>query len=458
MDPETQRALLEYLLSMGYIGPQSFQTGGGIVPMGGDNGPSGDEKRAIDFAQDFNAYLADPVVGAQAGSQAFGMEGFQPIIQREEVDLPGRRMIQAGLAGSPGTMSNIIATEIANGGDQASAFAIISNILSGTPTTPEEEQIQQTLIGSIPPMMVRDDMSGTLVGQGPDLDKVWEAAGKMYDSYVADPVADEYTPDGLRGFNVTETPGPLTEKFNELGLPSPFERYDVNDMMGPRPEWDAKRGIVADMQQNIYSAMNARRDQERAAASQEQQRAMADELVSRVMRDGVGSLFGGEQQQAATQGGAPGGAWRIFGDEAPRVQGWVGEADDPFKSAGKSLANTFLGDESPFKNDSPVAAPSTPEPNLRALGTPLSGGTKTSTKRKADRRAAVDRARPAGPSPTMEAYRNYVNASQKVYTPDYMNTWIAVKKAQEQGRTPLSDVLSARRAQGVIGGLPVGWG
>lgn len=96
---------------------------------------------------------------------------------------------------------------------------------------------------------------------------------------------------------------------------------------------------------------------------------------------------------------------------------------------------------------------------IPAIGQSLSGGAVSGAKKRADRRAAAQRApREQKPSPTMAAYRDYFNQASKTYNDDYWQTYWQVRAAKDQGRTPLSDVLSARRAQGLVGGVPIGWG
>lgn len=395
MDPETQKALLEYLLQMGYLGQQSFQTGGHTVPQGEDGmGPSSDQKRSIDYAQDVNSYLADPILGALVGGGGFDAAAFDPIVQREEVDLPGRRMLNDWYNRRPGTVQQIIAEEIMQGGDQASAYATIANILNGEPTSEEEMQLQQELMASIPQMMVKEEGLGgttpTLIPGGPDLDKVWQMAGELDKAVTSDPMADEYSDDQMRAWNVTETPSDLTQKFQELGLPNPYERYSTASTMGDN--WLSQLPQLGDLQQQVYAQSYATRDNNKAIRELAQNPA-DNTLLNRLRSDTSGSY-------------------------APK---------------------------DPLTGDGPLEA-------LKRIGTPMSTGSLVSGPQKQQER----RSQSLAPQ-TMQAYRQFVNAQNDVYDTDYVRNHAAVFRANRDGRTPLSDVLSARRAQGMVAGVPLGW-
>lgn len=508
MDPELI-AILNYLLSQGYLGPQSMQTGGFVVPQDYDDdgfpmgGPSTTQARGLTFAGNYNDFLADPMTAAQAGGQAFTAQAFEPIIEREEVDLPGRRTVYDYANRNPGSVENLIAQHIINKGTASSAFARIVSIINEEPTDAESAALKESIIASIRPMRWFDEVNQTWQIGPPDLDWVADKAEEIDKAWTSDPLVDEYSEDGLRGYNITETPSPLMEKFQQLGLPSPYEQYDVNQMMGPG--FDQQIAGLDDLLQQVYATAEAQNAARRNTRAAEEQAAMgrlvtpgmgsaaplpADVLSQldlprsmtrdRGMEPQLGVVAGDPMQQQMTQErwlaeykaqGEPYGpdwrpgdfeTWPLTDYDALIARNRASHGDD----WGTRPAGEMPSSMGRLRDEAYGGYGSSRRPGGKRGDAPPEGrGPATSANARARGRSKPERAaqrarteeRRLGPSPTAKAYQDYVRAAREVSNDDYWKTYWQVQRAHADGRTPLSDVLSSRRAQAFAAGIPVGW-
>lgn len=465
MDEDTQRALLQYLLSMGYLGPQSLQSGGFVVPGGGE--PSGDQKRAYDLLQDYNSVMADPMFAAQAGGQAIDAAAFAPI--REYVEGPQNQRFltysQKPLDTLEGWMADLVKREGALG-----VTAAAQQFLNADPELldPEQLKIRQQL----EQFSYTDPVSGET---RTDLEPLREIASELeQEQYLqADPNA-QYEAETGRWY--IETPSAMSEKFSELGLPSPYEQYTPFSLQGlpdAQTTWD--QAGLGDLQEDIYARGLAQNEARRQATAAEQA-AMA--------RMALGDSRGAPQ---VPPGPAP--AVAPTAEAAPEVTQAIGRsilgagatpatsgADADMQYAidravmGEEAAQAALQER--MANGALGQIPSMAKPTYASgrrprgakAGEPApegrAGSRGANARSRSRNRRATQRAEQVRnePSATMQAYRNFYNQLSKVYDSDFGQAWFDSTQAQRQGRTPLSDTLAARRAQAVASGLPLGWG
>lgn len=257
MTPEEEAALIAYLLQQAGIDPASMQLSMGSAPLE----PSSDQKRGLDYRQDYNQLLADPFTGAQAGSGAFDYSAFQPTIEEEEVQREGERMLQFYRQRNEGTWERIIADELASGGTASSAFAIINAIANGEPTTAEDAEMKTVLLGSIPPKV--DFTTGETLG--PDMETVYKSAQELQQKVALDPIADRYDEATGKSYNQTEVPSEAAQKFRDLGLPTPDQRYDFRMLSGLGQDDATASDMTAMLMQQLVAPQEAKANASQAA-------------------------------------------------------------------------------------------------------------------------------------------------------------------------------------------------
>jgi hypothetical protein len=232
--------------------------------------------------QDFNQLIADPVMQSLGGIGAWSQEAFQPEVQWEQVDSPEYRRWRNYL-NTPESFEGLIAAEIQDGGTPYSAMQKIQARVAEDPTGPLAQElgmnfgVQDYDLGGY----LKDEAGNTQIDWG----KAAEAATSIDElrAQIPDigPGGPVTAPDGTvvpgageiievdgQLLRRTEVPSPLQEKFNELGLPSPYDEYTPESFMGPewaagRDEWEAGdqsavlEQAMRDSYQQLLDAQNA---------------------------------------------------------------------------------------------------------------------------------------------------------------------------------------------------------
>jgi hypothetical protein len=174
---------------------------GGMLPTY-DYGDLGDQGKALNIAQDYADVGSDP---AFLG----GFYGEMPTAAMyESKPNPGYTML-TNAAAMEGTIEQLIADEILNGGSAGSAMTKIQALIEAGDE-------------SIPIPTYTDDMGASK----PDLDYVKDVATKFQEAYLSD------TTPGTPG---TEEPisGSLAEWYAKTGTPLPNQSYTQEDLATP---------------------------------------------------------------------------------------------------------------------------------------------------------------------------------------------------------------------------------
>jgi hypothetical protein len=283
--PEVMQELLaEYAASQG---DPSMMTGEeqnlyGAIPSYDLEGDPYSLTQQLNQLQDFNQLIADPVMQSLGGVGAWSQQAFQPEVQWEQVDSPEYRRWRNYL-NTPESFEGMIAAEIAEGGTPYSAMQKIQARIMENPTGPLAQELGMNFgqpdyqAGGY----LKDEAGNPMI----DWPAAAEAATKIDELRAAipdiGPGGPVTAPDGTvvpgageivevdgQLLRRTEVPSPLMEKFQELGLPSPYEEYTPEMFMGPewaagREEWEAGNQTEAldqamrDAYQQMLDAQNA---------------------------------------------------------------------------------------------------------------------------------------------------------------------------------------------------------
>ena len=458
LTPEQTMMLLQFLMQQG-MSPAALDTSFGRTPIDvdkyGDPVPQGldSQAQAQTFQRGSNTLLADPVTGIMAGAAGFDPSAFEPIVDRENpIERPGAQQLNYYLNRNPGTMGSLIAQHIQGGGDAASAYASVMQILEG-PDSPDK----QMLMASIPD--ARDNM-GQLVTDNDkmpvkDFGKVFEFASKLESQVASDPAEGAYVdPQTGQSFNVS--PSPAAQEFTDKGWALPTDRYSVEQMMGP--DWMSQGGGITDPTQ-MRDILRAEMIDPAATAQRAARQALAAggrdiPLAGPKTGAPVAPLPGAANNQ-------PGGLADLsrlpagYGKGAPQGEmgrSGIGDAGAMLRnvlSGGgvRDIANaagipSLLGQELKVPGDTPSgigkmgpAAPMRPGPKDKALA-------------EANRKALTALA------------AAHTGASQQYNTQFGRDYWFnkgRADAANQQGRTPLLDQFMARRMATISGGLPGGY-
>lgn len=220
MDP----AYLQYLI--GQMGP-----GASVIPYGDEGYVSTDEKRNQSFYGTYLTQMSDIMNAALALDQgSIPLEAFAPIIEEEEVELPGAAMRARYMTYDPASPEYLIAElhdqrlsprEIIN-----SLMAIVTPVEGETP----EQAAQRENFAS---MFSRENEFGETYF---DRDAL-ESMVLEYDKAVtSDPQVDDVRlndygiPTGIRR---TETPSEMGEWWEGRGLTNPLVDYTIEDFQDP---------------------------------------------------------------------------------------------------------------------------------------------------------------------------------------------------------------------------------
>ena len=293
--------------------PQQYALFGQNVPQDPDQLDY--EKDAMNYIQDVNAEMFSPENMFLAGAAGLDPTAFEDIVSYEQVQRPGydflSRQIQTAVDPQTGapmpqtTWSGMVAEEILNGGSANSAYAKARQIIAaheeaGTIDDPMYQQLKFSL------PVWKDEFSGE---DTVDWKAALDDATAWEQSYAEDPrpgpqgaiYSDEgemVSPGGnlmlqrdAQGNEILvaeqREQSPVSELFAEYGLPSPYDKYEAADFMGP--DWAAGQGAYESAmqeQQGMRSELREGRAELRgqrkatATADQDYQKAMAKWISS----------------------------------------------------------------------------------------------------------------------------------------------------------------------------------
>jgi hypothetical protein len=263
MDPNTL-ALLQQLLGMGggvgpSYGPAELNNAYGLIPEGGGLTAN------LNQLQDVTDLMVDPMFQTLSGPDAYSREAFQPIVNWETVESPEYTRFQRYLASLDvqDSFEGLVADELRHGGTASTAIAKLRQKVTAEPEGPLAQMIQNSVAG------LTDEMDPAAGYVGVDWNKAIEEAQKIEEMYAAIPPLGQtgatMAPDGTvinPGGEIVESVGPngepillrrteepseLSEKFSELGFPSPYEEYVTEDFLPPdwseEPYLEATAGV-----------------------------------------------------------------------------------------------------------------------------------------------------------------------------------------------------------------------
>lgn len=287
LDPMYQQALLQYLMGVGAYDP-AMMGGGfydspalpsfnpeqvssmyGIVPQVDAEGDPLSPSNQTNYLQDYVDLMMDPALMAFGGVDAFSPEAFQGSTSYETIDSPELMQMQQYLAADPTSFEGMVAAELANGGTPGTATAKLFEVLGPTPMESEDPAIQ-AIIAQFP---LQDYQTGEIIGF--DWNAATARAEEIGDVYarvptagptgtIVDPATGQVVQQGGENqwmmdangnpilVEASYTPSPLEEKFNELGLSSPFDEYQAEDFMSP--EWQQLNANYVDLSPQVDQA------------------------------------------------------------------------------------------------------------------------------------------------------------------------------------------------------------
>ena len=556
-DPMQQQAMTQFVLGRGPManpnpyaptfGMQQYQT------FGQPNTLSEDQ---LDYGKDYANYQQDmfdlqfsPEVAMLSGAAGIPHEAFEPTVTYEAIPRPGtdflQRQIQQEAAIDPTTgmpiidpttgqpvrvpsqvqsYSGIVADEIMNGsGNSASAMAKIRQIIaqgqdagaSTDPSDPAYDPQYAALVNSMPTMYdtFGEPQIDWMTAQGDA--QSWEQAyyedprpgpaGAVYDSEGNMISGGEGTMElqyDSAGNQIlvkkTEEPTPVMEMFAEYGLPSPYDRYEAADFMGP--DWEAGASAyysAIDEQKNRRAALRAGRPELRAqkeALNQAQQD--WDQTLSTWQGNVEGGEYGNrvaEEIQARLQhvlGNQPGtfnapgtirtgGGFNVMGgpvvpgsttrtapyEPEPGVKRLVGPEDADYrKAAAQWIAGGGTVDKGewiPYESEASYAKPGSTLAEFLQKPAPekMPQEMKKQRKQLQAQRKEYKQQKQAyqGEQQTFgEMQTNLGGAKQELFGADYGHALATQWIAQQQGQTPYTDALMARRMVPLAAGVSTG--
>lgn len=224
----------------------------GAIPMNDLEDDPYSLTQQLNQMQDVTDLLADPMFQAGGGVGGWSPEAFQPIVTWEQVDSPEYYRYR-NYQNTPDSFEGMVAAELDGGGTPLSALRKIQAKIAENPEGAVAKQLLMFF-----PANIQGEPTGeidwTLASQAAT--KIDEDRSKIPEIGPGTPVV---APDGSivpgageivevdgRLLRRIETPSPMMEKFQEQGLPSPFEEYTPEMIMGP--EWAAQNEEFAAMQ------------------------------------------------------------------------------------------------------------------------------------------------------------------------------------------------------------------
>jgi len=256
---------------------------------------------AIDYGQNQNDYYADVITRAIMGPQFFGGGGLDPV--REHVPTPfTSKLLMQNQAFNQGAINldNIIANSIIEQSQSPMQIIVDLQRLSTEDPTTFEQIIPKNEYGD------------------PDWKAVQAAAQQPYDSYLTeqaqllDPSIKE---DPETGQFYKETPSELAQKFQNLGLPLPSEKFsDQAPPVGMAKDiWSSQRDMLgSDLNAAQMKFSDAMKQAASAAEAAAMGRALTPEGAAPV-RPGLGAMSDVVNSGALAEGYQTGGVPGVFG-------------------------------------------------------------------------------------------------------------------------------------------------
>ena len=237
-DSLIRQMLLEYLASQG-ASPEQAQLMG-MIPQTDAEGDPVSLTSMLNQTQDIADLWADPMFQGAGGVGGYSQQAFQPTVNYEMVDSPEYQQWRNYLNPNNQTsFEGMIANGLQGGDTPYSALRKIQLKVAEQPDG-ELAQMMATFFPAMDDMgMPTGEIDWVAAGQGAT--KIDEIRSKIPQlggaaSYEID---GQMVPGGeimeIDGQLVrrTEEPSELMQKFNELGLPSPFAEYTTQDFLPP---------------------------------------------------------------------------------------------------------------------------------------------------------------------------------------------------------------------------------
>jgi len=402
IDPQTM-AIIQYLLTQGGMSPSAFDTTYGRAPQAYDEYGNLDQSMdmqadQLGFLRNMNTFQLDPATGAQAGTGAFDLSQFQPEVEMEPVDQPGKRAIEA--YSQRGGWEGLVAETMLTGKSASEAVGLVNEALND-PTNEYHEQFMASLPPLIDPTTgaPKMDLHGKPIVDRSEVNKF---ARDLETKFITDPVGNYE--EGGQQFNRTETPSKASQYWSDRGLPSPDQRYSIEEMMGP--EWQQQTGGVNDPVQWLMARDAAMGDVKQGISDINTQKNDVRRRESQARQ--------GMKAQQAERGGGGGGQY-------PALTAAIKRAGTP------SIGGV------PRMQGPPGGRPGSPDYAVRGL------------QAQQDAMKAL-----IAPEARQQEY-------EQTFGQDYWRNKGRLTRAEQRGRTPLLDTMMARRMAAIAGGVPGGY-
>lgn len=307
------------------------------------------EPYSLDVARDIQYYqknladlVADPMANVQAGAAGFDPGAFQPITVPigEPLDLAGSRYVNAMAQSTGGGYEAFLAQKIAGGATPGDAVAQMWDLIN-QPDSPEVSQqardARDALVASLPPNLTsptdpatgmpsyQENIGDFSTPQGraatTDVGAITTTANDLFTKLTEDPVAGYTDPKtGLQYAGSYDQPSELSQKFAELGLPTPYESYLDPKWLAPGPgedyiqqrqaKLDAAQGRT-DQAQDIVDQMQTTLPELQAAWEESQKRPAPPEMPAAIMPEADPEALARSADVAASVAGphGAGGGW-----------------------------------------------------------------------------------------------------------------------------------------------------
>ena len=447
LPPELAASMMQYLYGMGGgqfpVNPYDAMTPGVAYGYTPERDKYGNEQpfdltvasKNLNYVQDAQGTLVDPVFMAQAGPEAYSRDAFMPTAvpgtgNTEALDQLGYYANLDQMTTMEGFIAN--AMQPPNNMSASQAYA---EFMAASQASPE-------LAAQIPKTPIFDQMSGTITGERPDPTKVYDFATSLQES-LSKVTAPEMEP------------SPMAQWYRDQGLPLPTEQYGQGNY---DPTQYLAPGAIENFQYGDQALSQAK-------DLQRQRSAEADAMMREVMRGG------GDVGQP--QSGPSIGSWEERG-MTPQRGGWADDLErftqNPAAQIGSALSRDvdigkigrriegifdpnkrgprIEGIFDPNKRGPTTTSRQDPRTEPTTTGRRMPGGAGGTKSLEAARlRRSGDRAVDRGKKERRAAY-NAIHLN-----PDYLYEKNRMEGYQRAGRNPTQDALMQRQMANYLLGV-----
>jgi len=188
--------------------------------------------------QDVNSLMADPLFQGMGGIGGFSQQSFAPSVRYEMVESPEYQKWR-NYINSPMSFEGLIAAELQEGGTPYSAMRKIQQRIAEDP----EGELSQSLLMNFPVLdmgVPTEQIDWTAAARAAtEIDNVRAAVPQLGGAASITMPDGSVVPGGeimdVGGQLVRriEEPSELQQKFDELGIPNPYEEYSIEDFLPP---------------------------------------------------------------------------------------------------------------------------------------------------------------------------------------------------------------------------------